>query len=86
MLAIILPAASIAANSTQEGAGFLVDDDEDDDVEDRAARRKRKREKRKIRDVEEDLDEDDLDIIGERPEPEEQPQVWNSAALHASTL
>lgn len=48
----------------EEGAGFIADeDDEEEEVESRAARRKRK--KRKNREVDEELDEEDLDLIGE---------------------
>jgi transcription elongation factor SPT6 len=58
--------------SSQEGEGFIADED---DEEDEIAERKRKRRKRKKnREEEEALDDEDLDLIGvevERPAEEQ---------------
>jgi hypothetical protein len=81
--ASLVPA--IASNSAdlhrgQIREGFIVDEDEEedaDDVEDRERRKKKKR-RRVEREEEEQLDEEDLDLIGEaHPEWERksQPQV-----------
>lgn len=81
--ACLLPAvANSSANlhRRQIREGFIVDEDEEedaDDVEDRERRKKKKR-RRVEREEEEQLDEEDLDLIGEaHPEWERksQPQV-----------
>jgi hypothetical protein len=71
----------IPLTALQEGRGFIADDDDDDDVEARSARRKRK--KRKNREIDEELDEEDLDLIGIEVEPKEKPQVWLAPAPSA---
>ncbi|MBE3042755.1 hypothetical protein IMZ48_09315 [Candidatus Bathyarchaeota archaeon] len=52
--------------------GFIVDEDEEEEVDGDAVERKRKR-ARRDRAVEERLDEDDLDLIGEQPGWDRQP-------------
>jgi len=58
---------------SQEGHGFVVDEDEDDEEVNRKERRRRK--KRKNREEDEALDDEDLDLIGIDVEPRETQQV-----------
>jgi hypothetical protein len=56
---------------SQEGEGFIADEDEEEDV---AERKRRRRKKRKEREEEDILDDEDLDLIGvevERPAEEQ---------------
>ncbi|KAL6705067.1 Transcription elongation factor spt6 [Coniothyrium glycines] len=54
----------------EEGEGFIADEEEEEEDE---ARKRRRRKKRKNREAEEQLDEEDLDLIGiETAEPEEE--------------
>jgi hypothetical protein len=62
----------------QEGAGFVVDEDEEDEE---AERKRRRRKKRKNREVDEALDDEDLDLIGIEPDRPEQEQVWRQLTL-----
>ncbi|KAJ2899507.1 hypothetical protein MKZ38_003001 [Zalerion maritima] len=66
--------------------GFIVDEDEDEELEEAEARR-RKKKRRREREAEEQLDEDDLDLIGETMpswdrEPQEKPQFKRIKRRH----
>ena len=67
---------------TQEGEGFIADEDEEDEV---AERRRRRKKKRKNRDAEEALDDEDLDLIGvevERPAEEQVSYILLQPGRH----
>lgn len=69
--------------------GFIDDEDEDVDDSDERERRRRKKRRRAERDEEAQLDEEDLDLIGEaNPEfqSREQPQVRLNTYAYRSQL
>lgn len=66
--------------------GFIDDEDEEAEDSDERERRRRRKRRRAERDEEAQLDEEDLDLIGEaNPEfqSREQPQVRLNTPLHA---
>lgn len=71
---------------SQVQEGFIDDEDEDVDDSDERERRRRRKRRRAERDEEAQLDEEDLDLIGEaNPEfqSRDQPQVRHHHSLHA---
>jgi len=73
-------------HQSQVQEGFIDDEDEEADDSDERERRRRRKRRRAERDEEAQLDEEDLDLIGEaNPEfqSREQPQVRLHYPLHA---
>lgn len=76
-----------ASIKSQVQEGFIDDEDEEADDSDERERRRRRKRRRAERDEEAQLDEEDLDLIGEaNPEfqSREQPQVRHPHLLHAN--
>jgi transcription elongation factor SPT6 len=64
---------------SQEGEGFIADEDEEED--DVAERKRRRRRKRKEREEEDVLDDEDLDLIGLEVERPAEEQVRHESLL-----